>query len=47
MEKTLVNVNEIEMEMITLTEDEKKYVESLENNLAGGAGAGVVCICVS
>lgn len=47
MKKTSVKTNEIEMEMITLTEEEKKFAESLENNLAAGGGGGKMCMCWS
>lgn len=41
----LLNTNEVEMEMVTLTDDEKKYVDLLENKIADGAGAVVSCSC--
>ena len=47
MEKMNLDVNEMEMEMITLTEDEKKFVESLETGLAGGGGAKLFCVCIN
>lgn len=45
MEERMFNANELEMEMITLTKEERQYMEALENNLAGGGGHAIICIC--
>lgn len=47
MEKNVLSVNEMELEQVNLTEEEKQYVDSLDNNLAGGAGAALWCKCVN
>lgn len=44
MEKTTLDT----MEMVMLTEEEKQYVEELENSLAsGGGGYKSTCSCIS
>ncbi|MBO5523125.1 MAG: dihydroorotate dehydrogenase [Roseburia sp.] len=45
MEKKELNENFAKVEMIELTEKEKQCMELLDEKLAGGGGALLVCMC--
>ncbi|MDD6305481.1 MAG: dihydroorotate dehydrogenase [Clostridiales bacterium] len=46
-EKKELNGKFAEVEMIELTEEEKQSMELLDEKLAGGSGALLVCVCVN
>lgn len=47
MDKKELRENNVKVEMIELTEEEKQCLDMLDEKLAGGTGALLFCACVN